>query len=73
LQLRQTLSTSRTTTEGYNPEQSFTFGTNTSLDLYPLHSTVLRFRFDLARYLDRMVSGNDYTRMAVDLRLTLTF
>ncbi|MFC1800348.1 hypothetical protein ACFL2Z_05545, partial [Candidatus Eisenbacteria bacterium] len=73
MQLRQTLSASRTTTEGYNPEQSVMLSSNTSLDLYPLHSTVLRFRFDLARYLDQLVSGNDYTRMAFDLRLTLTF
>jgi hypothetical protein len=73
LELVHSLLGSSSSTEGYNPQKYFLISSSSSLDLYPLHSTILRLQFVAARYLDELVSEDDYTSISFNMRLSLQF
>jgi hypothetical protein len=72
-EIRQNLSWSHINTEGDNPRRSYHYSSNSSFDLYPLQSTILRFQVNLVRNIDNLSSGNSSWHMGMNLRLSFRF
>jgi hypothetical protein len=51
--------------------ETILFSSNSSIDLYPLYSLVIRLRFDISRYMDLLYDRNCYTYLAFNLKATL--
>jgi hypothetical protein len=73
VEVRQSLSGSHSHTKGYTPGDTYNLSLTPSIDLYPLHSTIIRTELRFSRYWDRLDAKNDYHTLAVDLRLSLKF
>jgi hypothetical protein len=73
LEFRQMISGTRLRTEGFYPRKAYTLASGTSLDLYPVHSLILRMQVDFTRYWDRLVFENDYTEVTLNLKASLRF
>jgi hypothetical protein len=73
LEARQSLSAAHRRGSGTSDETTYQFGSSTALDLYPLHSMILRLRLDLGRYVDWVYPQNDLTDLTFSLRLLFRF
>ena len=73
LEVRQSLSATHRRGTGAIRESTYQFGSSSALDLYPLHSMILRLRLDLGRYADWVYPENDYSSLTFSLRLHLRF
>jgi hypothetical protein len=52
-------------------KRSYEWGSSTALDLYPLHSVILRVRLDLNRYVDEVLPDRSFTGIAWSAKLML--
>jgi hypothetical protein len=73
LEVTQGLTGSHVRTKGYNPADTYLIGYTSSLDLYPLHSLIVRLQVNLNRYLDRLDPEHDYDGIAINLKTSLRF
>jgi hypothetical protein len=73
VEIRQSLSGSYSRTAGYDPERSRKLTLTSSIDLYPLHSMILRAEARFNRFWDALTPENDYHDFAIDLKLSLKF
>lgn len=73
LEIRQTFSGNHSRTDGYNQSRTYDFSSSTGIDIYPIYSMIIRFQLNLSRHLDRLVPGNDNSRVAFDLRTAFHF
>ena len=73
VEVRQSLSGGHCRTEGYRPERAYDITFAPSIDLYPIHSTILRAEARFDRYWDRLDPENNHRTIAVDLRLSVKF
>ena len=73
LELRQNLTAAYYRTSGYNQEQNYRYGASLSLDLYPLHSMIIRTRFDFNQYLDDLIPEYAYYSFAGNLKVSFRF
>ncbi|MCP4634587.1 MAG: hypothetical protein GY855_16790 [candidate division Zixibacteria bacterium] len=72
-EIRQSFRWSHINIDGTNPKRTYQYNSNSSIDLYPLHSTILRFQFDLARNIDDLIPVNNYWSINFNLKLSLRF
>jgi len=73
IEARQSFSANRRSTSGYRPAQSYQFTSASSLDLYPLHSMIIRLRLDVGQYLDELYPELDYGDISFHVRISLRF
>jgi hypothetical protein len=73
LEVRQTFSGNHSRTEGYNDRRTYDFASSTGIDLYPIHSLIIRFQLNLSKHIDQLTPLNDYSRVAFDLRTAFRF
>jgi len=72
-EIRQSFSWSHVNNKGDNRVRTYQYGSTSSIDLYPLHSTILRFQFNLTRNIDDIISANDYWNVNFNLKFSLRF
>lgn len=72
-EITQSFSGSYYNTEGYNLKKYYQFSSSSALNLYPLHSTILRLQFDAVQYLDDLDADNDYMTLDFNLKFSLKF
>jgi hypothetical protein len=70
---RQSFSGTSSRSRGHTPRRDYALGSTTSLDLYPLHSLIVRAQFDFSKYWDRRNPNNDYHEVVFDLKILLRF
>jgi hypothetical protein len=73
LELRQSLSGNRSRTTGYDEQRTLHITATSSLDLYPVHSMVLRLQSDFSRHVDEIFPQNDYDTITLSLKASLRF
>jgi hypothetical protein len=73
MEIRQSFSGSHTRAGGDDPERTYELTSSSSLDLYPLHSMILRLEFEAAQYADNLTPSNDYYDIALNLKMSLRF
>jgi hypothetical protein len=73
IEMRGSVSANHSRTKGDMPERTSNLGFSSSVDLYPLSSTILRTEIRFNRHLDGLNPENDYRTLAVDLKLSLKF
>ncbi len=71
VEFRQSLSGTYLNSEGLPERKNYRFGAGSSLDLCPVHSLIVRFRLDLARYVDQIWYVNTYDTMSFSVKLSL--
>lgn len=70
-ELQQTLSGEIHRLRGYAPQQLYRLFSGTSFNMYPLHSLIVRLRFDITRSWDTLSPGGDFTTLAYSIKLSL--
>jgi hypothetical protein len=73
IEIRQTFSGNHSRTVGYNVRRIYDLASSTGIDIYPIYSMILRFQVNLSRHLDRLLPVNDYSSVALDLRMAFHF
>jgi len=73
LEIRQTFSGKHSRTDGYDRRSTYDIASSTGIDLYPIHSLIIRFQVNLSRHLDELIPVDDHTRVALDLRTAFHF
>lgn len=73
LEVRQGFSGTRRQTRGDHPERLYRLASSSSLDLYPLHSTIVRGQFQAAWHADGLSSEGDWVDVRLNLRISLRF
>jgi len=73
LEVRQGFSGTRRHTRGDHPERLYRLASNSSLDLYPLHSTIVRGQFQAVWHADGLSSEGDWVDIRLNLRISLRF
>jgi hypothetical protein len=58
---------------GYYHTNYYQLSSSSSLDIYPLHSMIIRLRVDLNQYLDALKPLNDYWSLRFNFKLSLRF
>lgn len=71
MELRQTLFGSHRVFDGPYAQEAYQLSAGTSLDLYPIHSLVVRLRGDFGRTMDRLLPQASYTTLSYSARVTL--
>jgi len=71
IELQQSFSGGQTRTTGYNEDNYYYLGSSTGLDLFPLHSLIIRFQFNVIRTIN--VLNSDESNWTTDLNLRLSF
>jgi hypothetical protein len=72
-EIRQNLSWSNVHAEGDNPQRTNQYGSNSSFDLYPVQSAIIRFQINIARNIDNISSGNNSWQLGMNLKLSFRF
>jgi len=72
-EIRQNLSWSHINTQGDNPQRLYQYSSNSSFDLYPIQSTILRLQINLVRNIDNISSGNSRWHIGMNLKLSFRF
>jgi hypothetical protein len=73
VELRQNLSGIHRNTTGFNEEDYYQLASSSSIDLYPLHSLIIKFQFDLSRFQDNLDIENNYWKYRLDLKISFRF
>jgi hypothetical protein len=73
LELRQGFSGIHRTSEGTIPEDSYLLTSSSAIDLYPIHSMILRVQLVLSRYMDDYFPENDYTGVMLNIKTSFRF
>jgi hypothetical protein len=71
LEFRQSLSGTYLNSEGVPERKIYRVGSGSSLDLYPVQSLIVRFRVDVARYVDEIRYLNTYDTVSFSVKLSL--
>jgi hypothetical protein len=71
VELRQSLSANFSETFGTIHLENYQVSVSTSIDLYPIHSLIIRIRMDWTKYWDQISNVNDYSTIAFSLRTSL--
>jgi len=71
VEFRQSLSGKYLNSEGLPVRKNYRVGSGTSLDLYPVQSLIVRFRLDVARYVDEIRYLNTYDTVSFSVKLSL--
>jgi hypothetical protein len=72
-EIRQYLIWQFATTKGDNPARYHRYNSNTSIDLYPIHSAIMRFQFDLTRHIDKLAEDGSLWDIGINLKLSFRF
>jgi hypothetical protein len=73
LEIRQNLTWLHIKAEGHNPQRSYEYSSNSSFDLYPIQSTILRLQINLVRNIDKILRGNSRWHIGMNLKLSFRF
>jgi hypothetical protein len=71
VEFRQTLFGSFRTIDGPYAQEGYQLTAGTSLDLYPIHSLIVRLRGDFGRMMDRLLPLASYTTLSYSARVSL--
>jgi len=71
VEFRQSFSGAYRYSEGLPGQENYRIGAGSSLDLYPIHSLIVRFRVDIGRYVDQILYRNTYDSVSFNLKLSL--
>jgi len=73
VEIRQSLAATRRHTSGHVPERLWQLASVSSLDSYPLSSTIVRAQFEVTRELDRLYEKRHSVDIGLSLRASLRF
>lgn len=73
LEIKQDLTGKLSTVKGHRKEESTQFIANSSIDLYPFYSAIIRLKFQYKYYFDRLILSHNYSSTSFYLKLILRF
>jgi len=73
LEIRQSFTGAYRYGTGYANERNYQLGLSSAIDLYPLHSMILRLRFDVNQYIDEIIKVYNFTSFMFNLKLSFRF
>jgi hypothetical protein len=73
LEVRNDIAENITITEGDSQKKIFLLTNNTSVDIYPVHSTIIRFQLQYRNNNDVLLSDNSSTDFAYNFKLIMRF